>query len=68
MKKNEYLFNNSIKEQFNKNKEFEEKIIYNNISQLEKDIYIIINYIRTNPYDFCNNLIRKYNMRMQENK
>ena len=68
MKKNDYLFNNSIKEQFNKSKEFEEKIIYSNVSQLEKDIYIIINYIRTNPYDFCNNLIRKYNLRMEENK
>ena len=30
-----------------------------NCSQLEKDIRILINYLRTNPLDFCNNLIQK---------
>ena len=30
----------------------------NNLSQLEKDIFILINYIRTNPLDFSNELIK----------
>ena len=42
--------NNKIKEEINKS---------NNLSQLEQDILIHINYLRTNPLDFCNNLIRK---------
>ena len=29
-----------------------------NLTQLEKDIYILINYIRTNPLDFSNDLIK----------
>ena len=28
------------------------------LPQLEKDIYVLINYIRTNPLDFSNNLIK----------
>jgi len=31
----------------------------NNHIQLEKDICILINYVRTNPLDFCDNLINK---------
>ena len=56
MQENEnYL--NSINET-NKSKEssFSQKI--NCITQLEKDIYILINYIRTNPLDFSKNLIK----------
>ena len=32
----------------------------NNLSQLEKDIFILINYIRTNPLDFSNELIKNH--------
>ena len=68
MKKNEYFINKNIQEKFNKSKEYTEEIIYNSLSQLEKDILIIINYIRTNPLDFCNNLIVKNKYKMQEKK
>ena len=68
MKKNEYFINKNIQERINKSKEYSEEIVYNSLSQLEKDILIIINYIRTNPLDFCNNLIVKNKYKMQENK
>ena len=60
---------------------FEEKIFINNdkeitedinqsesndISQLEKDICILINYLRTNPIDYCNNIIKKKRYNNQE--
>ena len=56
MQKNEnYL--NSYNES-NKSKESSYTYKINFLSQLEKDIYILINYIRTNPLDFSNNLIK----------
>ena len=61
-------------EQINHNNQ--EKIFYNNnaneiteeinqsnsanFSQLERDILILINFLRTNPIDFCNNLFQKF--------
>ena len=56
MLKNENKTNSS-----NLANESKEAIISKNIQilpQLEKDICILINYIRTNPLDFCNNLIK----------
>ena len=45
---------------FNKDNTIMEEINQsNNLSQLEQDILILINYLRTNPIDFCNNLIIK---------
>ena len=54
---NEYA--NINKASININKESTNKEIYNNHSQLEEDIFILINYIRTNPLKFSNNLINK---------
>ena len=50
-------FNSNLNLLENYNKR--EKIISNVLSQLEKDIFILINYIRTNPIDFAKNLISK---------
>ena len=38
-----------------------QKLPYHNLSDLEKDIYILINYIRTNLLDFANNIRKKNN-------
>ena len=46
-------FNSNLNLLENYNKR--EKIISNVLSQLEKDIFILINYIRTNPIDFAKN-------------
>ena len=57
MQKNENYINS-----FNETNKSKESSFYNQINfltQLEKDIYILINYIRTNPLDFSNNLIKK---------
>ena len=56
MQKNENNLNSS-----NITNESKESFLSKNIQilpQLEKDIYILINYIRTNPLDFSNNLIK----------
>ena len=57
MQKNENYINS-----FNETNKSKESSFYNKINfltQIEKDIYILINYIRTNPLDFSNNLIKK---------
>ena len=64
MNQYEYLNNNNFQEKifYNDNNEITEEINQsdsNNFSQLEQDIRILINYIRTNPLDFRNSLIRK---------
>ena len=65
MNPNEYVNNNDYQEKIiykNNNNEIIEGInnsLSSNCSQLEKDIRILINYLRTNPLDFCNNLIQK---------
>ena len=48
----------------NSNKDYKiekQKLSYHNLSDLEKDIFILINYIRTNLLDFANNLRKKNN-------
>ena len=65
------------------NNNFQEKIFYNNsneiieeinqsdtnnFSQLEQDIRILINFLRTNPIDFCNNLIQKNKYRQNQDQ
>ena len=47
-----YTNNNQITEEINHS-------ISNKLSELEQDIFTLINYIRTNPLDYCNNLIHK---------
>ena len=63
MNQYEYLNNNNYQEKIfynNNNNEITEEINQsNNFSELEQDILILINYLRTNPLDFCNNLIQK---------
>ena len=54
--------NNNYQEKIfiNNTEEIEEEVNQsssNNLSQLEQDICTLINYLRTNPLDFCNNLI-----------
>ena len=58
MEKNEYSVNKSKFKEINKSNQ---EITYSALPELEKDIFILINYIRTNPLDFCNNLINKNN-------
>ena len=59
MTKNE-TFNNNIKNNENDTLSKERTIsISHNLSQLEKDICVLINYIRTNPLDFANNLLTR---------
>ena len=58
--------NNNYQEKIfiNNTEEIEEEVNQsssNNLSQLEQDICTLINYLRTNPLDFCNNLIQKNN-------
>ena len=56
MIKNDFFSNNFYIKEINfKN----EEIDYNNLSQLEKDIFILINYIRTNPLNFSIDLKNK---------
>ena len=57
MNQMEYI-NNSQEKNF-KNKETTNIEILNNHIQLEKDVCILINYVRTNPLDFCDNLVSK---------
>ena len=57
MNQMEYIDNNQKNN--TKNKDMMNNEISNNHMQLEKDICILINYVRTNPLDFCNNLISK---------
>ena len=57
MQKNENYINSLNETNKSKESSFSKKI--NFLTQLEKDIYILINYIRTNPLDFSNNLIKK---------
>ena len=57
MQKNENYINSLNEPNKSKESSFSKKI--NFLTQLEKDIYILINYIRTNPLDFSNNLIKK---------
>ena len=57
MQKNENYLNSSNISNNSKESSFSKNIKF--IPQLEKDIYILINYIRTNPLDFSNNLIKK---------
>ena len=57
MQKNEIYLNSSNITNNSKELSFSKNIKF--IPQLEKDIYILINYIRTNPLDFSNNLIKK---------
>ena len=64
MNPNEYVNNNNYQEKiiYNNNNKIIEEInpsLSNNYSQLEKDILILINYLRTNPLDFCNNIMQK---------
>ena len=63
---------------------YQEKILYNNdsneiteeinqsniadFSQLEQDIRILINFLRTNPIDFCNNLFQKNRFRQNQDQ
>ena len=58
MNKNEYFINNC---KFKQNNIVYQEISYSNLPELEKDIFTLINYIRTNPLDFSNNLISKNN-------
>ena len=44
--------NNQITDEINQS-------ISNKLSKLEQDIFALINFIRTNPIDYCNNLINK---------
>ena len=55
MKKNENFSNNNIN-YISKEYLYSKNIKF--LPQLEKDICILINYIRTNPLDFSNNLIK----------
>ena len=55
MKKNENYSNNNIN-YISKEYLYSKNIKF--LPQLEKDICILINYIRTNPLDFSNNLIK----------
>ena len=57
MQKNENYINSLNEPNKSKESSFSKKIDF--LTQLEKDIYILINYIRTNPLDFSNNLIKK---------
>ena len=53
----------------NNDKELTEEINQsesNDVAQLEKDICILINYLRTNPIDYCNNIIKKKKYNNQE--
>ena len=65
-----YDYNNFEEKIFiNNDKEITEDINQsesNDISQLEKDICILINYLRTNPIDYCNNIIKKKRYNNQE--
>ena len=56
MKINEFMNNTHHKKEKSIQKQ---GIAYNDLSDLEKDIYILINYIRINPLDFSNNLRNK---------
>ena len=58
----EKIFINNDKELTENINQFES----NDISQLEKDICILINYLRTNPIDYCNNIIKKKRYSNQE--
>ena len=57
MNQMEYINNNQEKNL--RNKDMMNNEMTNNHIQLEKDICILINYVRTNPLDFCDNLISK---------
>jgi len=67
----EYLNNKDSQEQIfydNDNEIMEEINVSNNLSQIEHDILILINYLRTNPLDFCNNLIQKNKYNQNQNE
>ena len=73
MNQYDYLNNdyNNFEEKIfiNNDKEMNEEINQsesNDIAQLEKDICILINYLRTNPIDYCNNIIKKKRYSNQE--
>ena len=57
MNQMEYINNNQEKNLIHK--DITNNELTNNHIQLEKDICILINYVRTNPLDFCDNLINK---------
>ena len=58
MYQNVNINNSQEKIFFNKDNEIMEEINQsNNLSQIEQDILILINFLRTNPIEFCNNLI-----------
>ena len=42
--------------------------ISNNFSQLEQDISILINFLRTNPLEFCDNLVQKNKFRQNQDQ
>ena len=73
MNQYENINNNNYQEKifYNNNNEIIEEINQsdtNNYSQLEQDIRILINFLRTNPIDFCNNLIQKNKYRQNQDQ
>ena len=65
MKKNDCINNNNFQFHNFEKKKLKEKININH-SQLEKDIFILINYIRTNPLEFSKNFQNKENEERSE--
>ena len=64
MNQYDYINNNNYQQKifFNDSNQLTEEInqsTSNKLSELEQDIFTLINFIRTNPIDYCNNLIRK---------
>ena len=65
MNKNGYINNDNFHIHNYEKKKFKEKININ-LSQIEKDIFILINYIRTNPLEFSKNFQNKQNEECME--
>ena len=72
MNQYDYINNSNFQEKIyiNNSNQITEEIdqsIFNKLSDLEQDIFTLINFIRTNPIDYCNNLIHKItNKKRQE--
>ena len=57
----DYISNNNFSKPnyYLKTNQMTENKSLSNLTKLEQDIFTLINYIRKNPLEFCNNLIQK---------